>query len=491
MLTTMTLEEIAALLDIPAGRAPRMEISDLAHDSRRTAPGSLFFCVRGARADGHDFAREAVGSGAVALVCERAVGSGVPELLVGNARLAMTRVAAPFFGNPSSSLELVGVTGTNGKTTVCYMLDAINRADGSPGGLIGTVEVRVGEDSFLVTRGTPEAVDLQRLLRGMADQGVTRCAMEVTSIGMAEGRMEGTTLRVAVFTNLTREHLDEYHQTMERYYQAKRALFSPEYAGRGLINADDEWGRRLLTETGIPSVSFGIESGDLQAVDLEVQPRESHFRIQGLGLDFEVKLPVPARFNVENALAAAGAAHIAGAPGERIRRGLCEFRGAPGRLELIDEGQDFTVAVDYAHTPAALSNVLLAAREMGSGRLIAVFGCGGDRDRSKRPLMGEAAAKASDLAVVTSDNPRSEDPLAIIREIEAGMKYSPPALGYRLIPDREEAIAAAIREARAGDVVVIAGKGHEETQEIQGDILPFDDRVVAASILRRANGPSS
>lgn len=477
-------EKIGAL--VPEG-ASRIEISDLTHDSRRVEPGSLFFCVRGTVYDGHLHAGDAAAAGAVALVVEEPVdlpGAGVPQLVVADSRSAIGRLAAEFYGDPTGSIAVAGVTGTNGKTTVAYMLESIFRANGEAAGLVGTVETRVAGASEPAVRTTPEAVDLQRLFRRMKDAGVTKCAVEVTSIGLEGGRTEGIQFDVAVFTNLTHDHLD-HHGTMERYYQAKKLLFSEPRPRAAVINADDPYGRRLVEELPYTALRFGMQAeADVVAVDLESGVRGSHFRAVGCGLDLPIEVSIPGLFNVSNALAAVSAAIKMGVPGPAIALGMAGLTHVPGRFEPVDEGQDFLVVVDYAHTPDALANVLAAARQIAEGRVISVFGCGGDRDRAKRPAMGEAAGRLSDLAVATSDNPRSEDPAAILEEVRQGLAASAPPEGYRVVVDRAEAIADAVRAARSGDVVVIAGKGHETGQDIAGVVTPFDDRLVAAGVLR-------
>jgi UDP-N-acetylmuramoyl-L-alanyl-D-glutamate--2,6-diaminopimelate ligase len=505
----MQLEDIAALLrpvEVRGGPGDlAVEVTDLAYDSRSAMPGCLFFCLPGARDDGHRHAAEAVRAGAAAVVCERAVDVAVPQLLVPVARTAMNRLAATFFGHPSRSLDLVGVTGTNGKTTTTYMLEAIFRAAGRTPGLIGTVETRFPGYSAPGSRTTPESVDLQRLLRKMVDAGVDCCALEVTSIGLAQGRVDGTELAAGIFTNLTQDHLD-FHGDMESYYRSKRALFEPERTRVALVNVDDDYGSRLAAEIA-PAyppqsfVTFGVQAPALlQALDVRLEARSTRFRAVGSAweptLDQVVQLPLPGAFNVSNALAATAAAAALGLSGDVIAEGLAHLGPIPGRFELVDEGQDFSVVVDYAHTPDGLERLLAAARTMAGGktgaRVVAVFGCGGDRDRAKRPLMGRAAAAGADLVYVTSDNPRSELPEAIMAGIEAGIVPSPPPLGYRLIADRAEAIAEAVAGARPGDVVVIAGKGHETTQSFWDRVVEFRDAAVAAAALRRAGraGPA-
>jgi UDP-N-acetylmuramoyl-L-alanyl-D-glutamate--2,6-diaminopimelate ligase len=474
----MDLERlIAAVSPAAVVRAAPAEVRDLAFDVRRAAPGTLFFCVPGSRADGHDFAPEAVARGAVALVAERQLELPVPQLIVQSSRAAMPAAADAFFGSPSEELTVAGVTGTNGKTTTAFLLHSILDAAGLRPGLLGTIECRVGGHPRPLERTTPEAIDLQRLLREMADAGDRSCAMEASSHASAQHRLDRVRFDVLVFTNLTQDHLD-YHGTMEAYYAAKRRLFEGVPA---VVNVGDEWGRRLARELR-PALTFGL------AGDAEVRPEE--LRADAAGASFRagslrLRTSLRGRFNVENVLGAVAAARVVGLPDEAIAAGVERLRGVPGRFEAVDEGQPFTVLVDYAHTPDSLENVLAEARALTDGRVLCVFGCGGERDREKRPLMGAVAERLADLALVTSDNPRGEDPGAIIAEVLSGTKGR-----VEVEPDRRRAIAAAVAAAQEGDVVVIAGKGHEQGQELGGRRLPFDDRDVAREALRRLGAPA-
>ncbi|HEX2178632.1 MAG TPA: UDP-N-acetylmuramoyl-L-alanyl-D-glutamate--2,6-diaminopimelate ligase [Actinomycetota bacterium] len=481
----MNLEAVARALGAQLPDGAGIPITDLAYDSRTVTPGTLFFCVRGRTQDGHAHAARAVEAGAAALVVEEPVtlpGRRVPQLVVPNSRAAMGLLAAPFFGDPSRTVAVAGVTGTNGKTTTTYLLESIFRAAGDPAGLIGTVETRVAGRATPAARTTPEAVDIQRLLRQMAGAGARMCALEVTSIGIESGRTEGITFDVAVFTNLTHDHLD-HHGTMEEYYAAKAKLFTSPGPRAAVINVDDPYGRRLAGELPYIPLRFGMEpEADVVATDVVADSRGSVFRAVGCGLDLPLQVRLPGLFNVSNALAAACAALKMGISAEAIASGIAGLASVPGRFEPVDEGQGFLVVVDYAHTPDALANVLQAARGLSGGRVIAVFGCGGDRDRAKRPEMGEAAGRLADVAYATSDNPRSEDPAEILKQIEVGLVAAEG--NYRIIQDRREAIGEAVHSARAGDVVVIAGKGHETGQTIGGTVFPFDDRLVAAEVLR-------
>jgi UDP-N-acetylmuramoyl-L-alanyl-D-glutamate--2,6-diaminopimelate ligase len=436
-----------------------VDVTELAYDARAAAPGSLFFCVPGSRADGHDLAPKAVAAGAVALVCERPLDLPVPQLVVPSVRRAMGPAASLFFGEPSAQLPVAGITGTSGKTTTSYLLWEILAAAGRRPALVGSIERRVGDERRPVALNTPEAIDLQRLLREMLDAGNRSCVIEATSIASVQGRLEGVRFAALVFTNLSQDHLD-FHGTMEEYFAAKRRLF--EQADRAAVNVGDEWGRRLAAE--LPNaLAFGF------ADDAELRPEH----LQGIDLKLR------GRFNVENALAAMAAARLLGIDDAAVAAGLERVAGVPGRFESVDEGQPFAVIVDYAHKPGALENALRAARDLTEGSLICVFGAGGDRDRGKRPQMGRLAYELADRAILTSDNPRSEDPQAIIAEVLAGA----PALEVE--PDRAAAITRAIGAAQAGDVVLIAGKGHEQGQEVAGVVHPFDDREVAREALRR------
>jgi UDP-N-acetylmuramoyl-L-alanyl-D-glutamate--2,6-diaminopimelate ligase len=467
---------IAALTPLDVVHPAPVVIDDVAYDARAAGPGSLYFCVPGSRADGHDFAAQAVAGGAVALVVERPLDLPVPQLVVADARRAMPVVADEFFGRPTERLEVMGVTGTNGKTTTAFLLYAILAAAGRRPGLLGTIESRVGGERRPAIRTTPEAIDLQRAFHDMVEGGDRSAAVEATSHGSELGRLDRVRFSALVFTNLTQDHLD-FHGTLERYFDAKRRLFT-ETRPPAAVNVGDEHGRRLAEELRGQSelLTFGlVDDAELRADELELGARGARFRAGGIELETRLR----GRFNVENVLGAVAAAKLLGIEDDAIAYGVRELRGVPGRFEAVDEGQPFAVLVDYAHTPDSLENVLRTARDFAQNRVICVFGCGGDRDRGKRPLMGRIAAELADLAIVTSDNPRSEDPAAIIAEILAG------AVDAEVEPDRRAAIALAVGEAREGDVVVIAGKGHEQGQQFADRTIPFDDREVAREALRR------
>jgi UDP-N-acetylmuramoyl-L-alanyl-D-glutamate--2,6-diaminopimelate ligase len=474
-----------------AGESGAVEITGLAYDSRAVQSGTLFFCVEGQHSDGHDYAAQAVRNGAVALVVERALDLGVPEVLARSARAAMGPLAARFNGDPSAELRVVGVTGTNGKTTTAYLVRALLEAAGERCGLLGTVTSVIAGVEREVTRTTPEAIDVQRTLRGMLAGGDRACAMEVSSHALELGRVRGIRFAVAIFTNLTQDHLD-FHVDMESYFQAKRRLFlTPDAPGVCVVNVDDPYGRRLAAE--LPrAVTFAIDSdADYRAGDVRMDFGGCSFDLHTAQGARPVALPLPGRFNVANALGALAAGHALGADLDTLVLALERGVRVPGRFEPVQEGQDFAVLVDYAHTPDSLENVLRAARELARGRVVCVFGAGGDRDRGKRPQMGEIAARLADVVVVTSDNPRSEAPEAIVAEIVAGIDVG-AAHTVQVEVDRRAAIRRAVALARRDDVVVIAGKGHEQGQELAGGRkLPFDDVSVAREALRARPGAAA
>ncbi len=454
------------------------EVADVSLDSREVASGALFFCVKGENTDGHAFADAAVAGGAAALVVERWLDDlAVPQIRVPSVRDAMGPMSAVVFGHPAASLAMVGVTGTNGKTTTTYLIEAVFSAAGMTPGVIGTNGARIAGESEPLARTTPEAPDLQRLLAKMRGAGVRGVAMEVSSHALAQRRVDGVRFDVALFTNLSQDHLD-YHGTMERYFASKERLFTPLLAGRGFVNADDPWGRRLLRAPTIPMTTYGIDgSAELRATDVVSTGDGSAFSVKGVRIESRLR----GRFNVSNCLGAYAVASALDIDQGAIVRGIEGLAGVPGRFEPVVADQDFLVVVDYAHTPDSIRGVLQAARPLASGRLIVVFGCGGDRDSAKRSLMGAAATETADLTVITSDNPRSEDPLAIIAQIEQGARATDERRrgDYVIEADRRSAIRLALREARRGDVVVIAGKGHETYQELASGTIPFDDREVA------------
>ncbi|HJP67172.1 MAG TPA: UDP-N-acetylmuramoyl-L-alanyl-D-glutamate--2,6-diaminopimelate ligase [Actinomycetota bacterium] len=452
-------------------------IRDVTYRSGEVRAGSLFFAVRGNHVDGHDFAADAARAGAVAIVAERPVEARVTQVLVPSVREAMGPISSAAFGNPSSRVTVIGVTGTNGKTTTTYLLESIFRAAGLIPGVIGTTGVRVAGRPVPFDRTTPEAPDLQRVLADMLTEGVAAVAMEVSSHGLDQHRVDGTRYACAVFTNLTQDHLD-YHGTMDAYFEAKGRLFTPELAATGAVNLDDPYGRSLAERAAIPTITFGRgQAADVRADGVELSDAGIAFDVDGV----EVRSRLRGEFNVSNALGAFAAARQVGIDSRDAARGIAALPGVPGRLEPVEGGQPFAVLVDYAHTPDSLDNVLRAARRLTERRVIVVFGCGGDRDRGKRPQMGEVATRLADLTFVTSDNPRSESPAAIIAEIEAGARRGVHPFAVEV--DRRTAIRASLATAEPGDVVIIAGKGHETGQQFRDRTVPFDDRLVAAEEL--------
>jgi UDP-N-acetylmuramoyl-L-alanyl-D-glutamate--2,6-diaminopimelate ligase len=474
----MRLDELIA----EAGFSARLvgdaevEISDLAYDSRKAGPGTLFFCVPGEKVDGHEFAAAAVEAGAVGLVVERELELPVAQIVVDDARAAMAPIAARFHGDPTAKLQVVGITGTNGKTTSAFLLREILGSAGTQCGLLGTVKQVVGGAEEGVERTTPEAIDLQATFRRMLDGGDRACVMEVSSHALELHRCDSVRFAAALFTNLTQDHLD-FHEDMEDYFRSKRLLFEMG-PGAAIVNADDPYGRRLAEEFDCVTFSAQGAEADFAAHDVSFDAAGAKFAVG----EIAVRTRLPGDFNVANALGAFATAVTLGVdPGVAVA-GLVRAGRVPGRFEPVDEGQPFAVLVDYAHTPDSLENALRAARRLTEGRVIAVFGAGGDRDRDKRPKMGRAGARGSDLAILTSDNPRSEDPDAIVAEVLSGVEEG---AGVEVEPDRRAAIALALRRARPGDTVVIAGKGHEQGQEFEGGRkVPFDDREVARDELR-------
>jgi len=469
-------------LDVLFPGAPAVDIAGLAYDNRAVGPRDLFFCVRGFTRDGHEFAPDAVARGAAGLVVDHLLDVDIPQVVVPDVRQAMAPAAAAFYGNPTATLDLVGVTGTNGKTTTAHLTRSLLEADGRRTGLLGTVKSIIAGTEFEVVRTTPEAIDLQRSFRAMLDGGDVACVMEVSSHALELRRVDDSEFAVAVFTNLTQDHLD-FHPTMDDYFQAKRRLFTEVGARRAVLNLDDPYGARLATDPGIAApVTFALEhaGATYRADDLRTGLSGSGFTLHSPDGVAELTSPLRGRFNVYNVLGAFAAARALGVPFDTAVAAVEHAGQVPGRFETVEEGQPFAVLIDYAHTPDSLENVLAAARELTGERLHVVFGAGGDRDRGKRPLMGEIAARLADRVIVTSDNPRSEDPEAIIAEILAGI-----ARPVEHDADRRAAIRTAIGGAGDGDVVVIAGKGHERGQEFaDGRKIPFDDVAVAREALR-------
>lgn len=482
----MRLRDLLPGVALPKA-AGGIEIRGIAYDSRKVEPGCLFFAFPGARTDGRAYAAEAIGRGAAAVASESAKPDGFPGewIRVPHGRRALALAARLFLGKPDERLAITGITGTNGKTTTAYLLDSILRTAGRVTGLVGTIEYRVAGRVAPAVNTTPESLDLFRMFDEIAQAGGSHVTMEVSSHALALGRVYGIRFHTAVFTNLTRDHLD-FHHTMEEYFAAKRLLFEgagappPRFA---VLNYDDGWARRIAPAPGVEALWYGIESGaQVRAVNMQSGFDGLKFEIQTPWGKFPAASPLPGRMNVYNILAAWCAARTYGLDPGAIARGLAACRAVPGRFERVDEGQSFLVIVDYAHTDDALRNVISVARALKPARIITLFGCGGDRDRAKRPLMGDVAASLSDYVVLTSDNPRSEDPLAIINDALVGVCRHDTS--YVAEPDREKAIQRAIGEARPGDIVILAGKGHETYQVLKDRTIPLDDREAARGVLR-------
>lgn len=482
------------------------EVSTVCFSADKCNRGSLFVAIPGLKNDGHDFISEAVTRGAQFVVYEKdlQLPSGVTAIKVSDSRRALSILAKNFFGNPSGNLVLVAVMGTNGKTTITYLLESILKEAGFKCGVLGTVNYRYNNKVYPAPNTTPESYEMQKIMRDMADDGITHVIAEVSSHAVDLKRVDDCDFDLGIFTNLTRDHLD-YHLTMENYFQAKKRFFAeilPKsrkvHAQKMVINADDQWGQRILREVSLPALTYGME-GDyaIRATNHELSITGIKAQINLAGETVSIASPLIGKFNLYNILAAVGAAFILHIPPDVIKRGIENLTNVPGRLEKVISSDDVNIFVDYAHTDDALRRVLQNLSELKKKRIITVFGCGGNRDRGKRPLMGEAATSYSDLTIITSDNPRLEDPLAIIAEIEAGIdsgrvqKTAPDKLqlkngtyGYTVIPERRKAIEEAMNTAQSGDIVLIAGKGHEDYQILGTEKLPFDDRVVVAQTLK-------
>jgi UDP-N-acetylmuramoyl-L-alanyl-D-glutamate--2,6-diaminopimelate ligase len=464
------------LAEVPAlhvqGDLEGLRVTGCTHDSRAVQPGDLYAALPGAQAHGADFCEQATAAGAVAVLTDAAGAARVgdlPVLIAETPRSVLGEVASWVHGHPSQALTVLGVTGTNGKTTTAFLLEAGLRAAGHLTGLLGTVLTRIGDETVPSIRTTPEATDLHAMFAAMLEQHVTAVAMEVSSHALAYGRVDGVRFAAAAFTNLTQDHLD-FHSDMEDYFLTKASLFTPERTRLGVVNADDAYGRRLLEAATIPLTSFGADA-DWSIRDVELRGDGSTFRVGSAAASVQL----PGAFNVSNAAAAIVTLVAAGVSDEAAVKGVAALPGVPGRMERVDVGQPFTALVDYAHTPDAVATLLASVRAVTPGRVIVVLGCGGDRDRGKRPLMGRAAVEGADVAVLTSDNPRSEDPLVILEEM------GQPDARHEV--DRRKAIALAVSLARPGDAVVVAGKGHETGQESGGVMTPFDDREVLREVL--------
>ena len=477
-----------------------INISDVTADSRNVREGSLFFCLIGAKVDGHAFALEAIQKGAAAIVAEKdiKISSACTVIYVDSTRKAMEDMAPYFFGYPSRKMRMIAVTGTNGKTTTTHIISHILHTAGYKTGVIGTIHALIGDREIPTHNTTPDVIDLQRLLWEMAEEKVEYVCMEVSSHALVMGRVSGCEFDTAVFTNLTEDHLD-YHKTMENYANAKAMLFDMiSSAGQfkknktAWVNRDDDYASIMESAVQDKKVctcySYGMTgTSDLYIFDTTFTSKNSIFHLRFHGKEYLVKTKLAGRFNIYNSTAAAAAAFSEGVPAETVVKALSTFQSVPGRFELIDEGQPFTVVVDYAHTPDGLEKVLTTAREITEGRVIAVFGCGGDRDKLKRPVMGHIAGEYADIVIITSDNPRTENPLTIIEEVKAGIEEilaKNPHLQYKIEPDRRKAIQKAISLAEEKDMVIIAGKGHENYQILKDRTIHFDDREEVRMVLR-------
>ncbi|MYS13315.1 UDP-N-acetylmuramoyl-L-alanyl-D-glutamate--2,6-diaminopimelate ligase [Streptomyces sp. SID4982] len=498
--SAISLAELAGQLGTaaPAESTEPAGVTGITHDSRAVRPGDLYAALPGARLHGADFATQAAGLGAVAVLtdpagAERAAATGLPVLVVEDPRARMGELAATIYGRPGRDMLQIGITGTSGKTTTAYLVEGGLRAADRATGLVGTVETRIGETRIKSERTTPEATDLQALFAVMRERGTDAVAMEVSSHALVLGRVDGCVFDIAVFNNLSPEHM-EFHSGMEDYFQAKASLFTPARSRLGVVNADDEYGRRLVTEATVPVVTFSAEGhpdADWRAEDVQIGPMDSTFTALGPnGERVHARSPLPGPFNVANTLAALAALAAAGIDPQTAADGIAAVPGVPGRLERVDAGQPYLAVVDYAHKTDAVESVLKALRKVTKGRLHLVLGCGGDRDRTKRAPMGAAAARYADTAVLTSDNPRSEDPLAILATMLEGAASVPAHERGEvlLFEERAAAIAAAVGRAAAGDTVLVAGKGHEQGQDIAGVIRPFDDRQVLREAIQNTQG---
>ncbi len=457
-----------------------VEIGDLKYDSRKVEPGDLFFCISGFETDGHKYAPNAVAAGAAALMVTRKLeGLDVVQVLVKDDRQAMAQAAVRFFANPAGSMKIVGVTGTNGKTTTTYMVKSIAEAAGMKVGLIGTIQNMIGEKVLHTERTTPESVELQRLLDRMRRNGCNMVVMEVSSHSLYLKRVEGIHFDVGIFTNLSQDHMD-FHKTWQNYVDAKRILFSQ--SETAVINVDDAAAADMISAAKNELIRFGLQNrADLMPETLQLTAEETRFFVKIRGKKIKIRIPIPGMFTVYNALGAIGAAVAAGLSSEDITKGLLKMKPVAGRFELLDtRGGDYSIILDYAHSPDSLESTLKTIREFAEGRIVTVFGCGGNRDRVKRPIMGRIAGEYSDFVIVTSDNPRFEEPDDIIAEIEAGITAGAP---YICIENRREAIFYAMKKAQSKDIILLAGKGHETYQEICGKKYDFDEKVVVNRIL--------
>ncbi len=457
------------------------EISDVTINSKEVKKGSVFICIKGQNADGHDFAAAAADAGACAIVAERATECSVPVILCDNTKLEMARLASRFYGEPEKKLKLIGITGTNGKTTVSYLTKSILEAAGKRVGIIGTNEILTGNEPVGIrssTPTTPNSIELHKIFAKMLEMGAEYAVMEVSSHALDLYRVYGLFYEVGVFTNLTRDHLD-YHKTMENYFLAKAKLF--DMCKTGVINIDDEYGKRLENIGNSVKLTVGTGNAGLSAKNIKIDDKGAEFTVNYRGKDYKIEIGISGMFSVYNALCAIGAALSCGVDIETAQTGIKNASGVKGRLEKVDVRADYTVIIDYAHTPDGLENVLNAVNSFKKGRVISVFGCGGDRDATKRPIMGDIGTRLSDIAVITSDNPRTEEPQKIIDDILKGVKCG----NYKVIPDRKEAIGYALSIAKGGDIVLLLGKGQETYQILGKEKIHFDEREIVKDFLEK------
>lgn len=459
-----------------------IEITAVCYDSRKVTPGALFVAIRGFQTDGHRFIKDAIEKGASAILAEEAGEYPVPLILCPDTRKALSEVSAAFYGNPADQLKIIGITGTNGKTSTSCLIKQVLDLIGIKTGLIGTNQNIIGDRVLPAARTTPESLELQKMFREMVDAGVTHVIMEVSSHSLVLGRVHGITFHEAVFTNLTQDHLD-FHGTMEAYAESKAILF--QNARHGVINRDDSYAETILEKANCPVITYGTESAcDIKAENIRLSQRGVIFSVKHQGIDHEVRVGIPGMFSVYNALSAIAACLDMGIPMEDIIKGLLLAKGVKGRAEVVPILAPYTVIIDYAHTPDGLENIINAVRGFAKGRVITLFGCGGDRDKTKRPIMGTYAGKLSDFCIVTSDNPRTEDPLEILKDIETGMQAYKEK--YIVEPDRRTAIAKALSMGKEDDVIILCGKGHETYQILKDKTIDFDERVIVKELMKHA-----
>ncbi|KUO73574.1 MAG: hypothetical protein APF77_02765 [Clostridia bacterium BRH_c25] len=482
----MKLQELLKGVDIISSRGSMdVEINGIVYDSRKIKKGNLFICVSGYTKDGHSYISDALQRGAAAFLVEKDVDvEGAAVVKVNSSRSAMPLLANNFYGNPTQKLRLIGITGTSGKTTTTYLVKSIFEAAQKKTGLLGSISTQIGDKIYVSSKTTPESLDLQNLFREMVDMHMDYAVMEVSSHSLELGRVDGCKFSVGVFTNLSQDHLD-FHKTMESYREAKKKLFY-KTGDANIINIDDMHGKLIADELSslkVPLITFGIDhQADIMAKDIRINSKGVSFVLTTPKYEAELKIKIPGKFSVYNALAAAAVAYVAGIDRKTIREGLYKVGCVPGRSEIVETDTPYTVIIDYAHKPDGLEKILTAIRQYAKGRIITLFGCGGDRDKEKRPMMGRIAGELSDYVIITSDNPRSENPLEIIEQAEAGIKST--GCDYICIENRRDAIKYALKTANPDDIVVLAGKGHETYQVLKDRTIPFDERDIVAELLR-------